>query len=354
MDREKRDFSFQNYLGNALVFNSILFAFILLPLFIFATLQIISLPTALYYLVPMFLLSQSLSGYKQKLWIIQEKPIHNTLLEAGKPILNVILSILFVFFIFQDWRGRIIGLFLVEIIILFISLSYLFKEEKPVFKLNINYLKDLFFFGFPLIFHGVGLTLIGVSDKFLINSLIGLKEVGIYGVALSLSNILIVFIMPIDKVLMPYIFKYLDNYTIINKKKLYSLFILNLIYLILIGFLITIGLNSFATYIIGVNFSDSISLIPTLILAKIFYGLYRFSVRPLFYKKQTYLVSISTLISGAVGIIIQYYLIKNYNLIGAAWGYSFSNLLSFILVFIFSFRLLTNIEKEKHEIGHIS
>jgi O-antigen/teichoic acid export membrane protein len=282
---------------------------------------------------------KSLMAYKQKLWILQEKPIQNSIFEAGFRSLSLILSVLFVLIIFPDWRGRIIGLILANLLFCVLSLFKLKKEDNFTLNYNSVYVKDILKFGAPLIFHGIGIMLIGTVDKLILNNQLGLDEVGVYGVATAIASVLAVFIMPFDKVIMPKMFAIFNNYDNENSVKAFKIFIINVLYLCITGYLLYLTTIFLGPFIIGEKFISAIKYVPVLIIAKIFYGLYRFSVRPLFFSKKTYLVSISTLTSGLIGLFMMFLLVKNYGIFGVAWGFVLSNFLSFLFVFIFSQKL---------------
>jgi len=339
IDSKHTNLDFNSYLGNAIMTNTFLCIMLCFPIIIIGYLNVVNLPRSLFFIIPLVLLMKSLMAYKQKLWILQEKPIQNSIFEAGFRSLSLILSVLFVLIIFPDWRGRIIGLILANLLFCVLSLFRLKKEDNFTLNYNSVYVKDILKFGAPLIFHGIGIMLIGTVDKLILNNQLGLDEVGVYGVATAIASVLAVFIMPFDKVIMPKMFAIFNNYDNENSVKAFKIFIINVLYLCITGYLLYLTTIFLGPFIIGEKFISAIKYVPVLIIAKIFYGLYRFSVRPLFFSKKTYLVSISTLTSGLIGLFMMFLLVKNYGIFGVAWGFVLSNFLSFLFVFIFSQKL---------------
>ncbi len=339
IDSKHTNLDFNSYLGNAIMTNTILCIMLCFPLIIIGYLNVVNLPRSLFFIIPLVLLMKSLMAYKQKLWILQEKPIQNSIFEAGFRFLSLILSLLVVLIIFPDWRGRIIGLILANLLFCVLSLFRLKKEDNFIFNYNRVYVKDILKFGAPLIFHGIGIMLIGTVDKLILNNHMGLDEVGIYGVATAIASVLVVFIMPFDKVIMPKMFAIFNNYDKKNSVKALKIFFINLLYLCSTGYLLYQATIFLGPFIIGEKFKSAIEYVPVLIIAKIFYGLYRFSVRSLFFSKKTHLVSISTLSSGVIGVFMMFLLVNNYGTVGVAWGFALSNFLAFLFVFIFSQKL---------------
>jgi len=338
-DSKNTDLDFNLYLGNALITNTFLGSLLFIPFIIIDSLNVVNLPKSLFLIIPLILLMKSFMAYKQKLWILQEKPLQNSIFEVSFRSLSLILSLFLVMIIFSDWRGRIIGIILSNLIFCVLSVYRLKKEDNFTLVYNSIFVKDILKYGTPLIFHGIGLTMIGTVDKLIINNQLGLEEVGVYGVALAIAGILSVFIMPFDKAIMPKIYTILNQYDGENSIKASKLFIINVVYLFCAGVLVYIATIILGPIIIGERFISAIEYIPALLIGKIFYGLYRFSVRPLFFSKKTYLVSISTLSSGIIGVFIMFLLAKNYGTFGVAWGFAISNVLAFLFVFIFSQKL---------------
>jgi len=336
MDKGKNDFDFSEYVGNALITNTLLFGIVYIPFIVINQFGFITLPKGLFYLIPIYILIQSLSAYKQKLWILQNKPMKFVFFEVGFKLATLLLSILLVVFIFKNWIGRISANFISHTIFCVISLFFLFKEEKVRFKYNKVFIIDVLKFGAPLTIHGIGLILLGASDILILNSLIGLNEVGVYGVALALSSIMLIFIMPYDQAIFPKIFGYLKNYTDDDAENIMKLLIINVLYLVLSGFLVGILCYCFGQYFVGPKFHEALNYVPLLLIGQIFYGLYRFSVRPIFFSKKTHLVSISTISSGIIGTIILYFLVLSYGIKGAAYGFVIAKTLSFVFVSFFS------------------
>jgi O-antigen/teichoic acid export membrane protein len=338
-DSKKTELDFNLYLGNALITNTVLGSMMFIPFLYIGSLNVLNLPKNLFIIIPLILLMKSFMAYKQKLWILQEEPLRNSMFEVSFRTVSLVLSLFMVMTIFPDWRSRIIGIIISHLLFCVISVYMLKKEDKYTLTYNSIFVKDILKYGTPLIFHGIGLMLIGTVDKLIINNQLGLEEVGVYGVAIAISSSITVFIMPFDKTIMPKIFTILNQYDHGNSIKAAKLFILNVVYLVCAGVLVYLATIILGPIIIGERFVSAIQYMPALLIGRIFYGLYRFSVRPLFFSKKTYLVSISTLSSGIIGVFIMFMLAKNYGTSGVAWGFAISNILSFLFVFIFSQRL---------------
>ena len=132
MDREKIDFSI--YLGNALIVNTIIFLCIYLPILIITNFNFLPIPNYLLFMLPIYLLLHSFIAYKSKLWIIQERPLKNTIFDSSYRVITLVFSLVLVIFITKDWTGRVFGILVADIIFCLISLFFLKKEDNFIFK----------------------------------------------------------------------------------------------------------------------------------------------------------------------------------------------------------------------------
>lgn len=337
MDREKIDFSL--YLGNALIVNTLIFLCIYIPILIITNFNFLPIPNYLLFMLPIYILLHSFIAYKSKLWIIQERPLKNTIFDSSYRFISLVLSLVLVIFITEDWTGRVFGILIADIVFCLISLFFLKKEDNFRLKFNKKYAIDILKYGFPLIFHGIGLSILDTADKLILSSKLGLEEMGIYGVAFSISSVLLAFIHPFDKTITPKIFKYLKSFNNENAYKIFKLFIFNIIYLVVISISIIVFMHFFGKFFLGNNFITALKYLPILLLGHIFYGIYRFYVMQIFFSKKTYLVSISSLSSGLISILILFYLIPKYGVFGAAWGYTISKAIVSFLVMSFAAHL---------------
>ena len=191
VDRKKPGFDFPSYIFNAVVVNLLLFGVVF---FVFG----VSLLSAL-------------SNYKSDLWIYQDRPWAFGLSLAVLSLLNAILSIIFLQLIWLDWRGRIVGIFVAELLFAMVMLYLLCREDRVKFKFHFGYIKNILAFGLPLYPHSLGLMMIAVSDKFFLNALLGLDVLGVYTVGYTFSTILLVLATPLDIASSPRIYKMLEK-----------------------------------------------------------------------------------------------------------------------------------------------
>ena len=98
---------------------------------------------------------------------------------------------------------------------------------------------------------------------------------------------------------------------------------INITFLYYIGILLFSVVVSVAGYylvgiIFGEAYNDTRNVIAPLVFAAAFNGMYKMHTNYVFFTKKTYIIMSITLTMGLINIIIVYYLVKSFGIVGAA------------------------------------
>ena len=173
----------------------------------------------------------------------------------------------------------------------------------------------------------------------MLNSLSGLSDVGILAVASAIASLIMLLTIPLDNIYKPLIFKLLKHPTDSGREFYVAGFIIYLFILICAGLVLYLLTPLAVNLFIGEKFHSASDYVGILILGQIAHAMYRYVVIAIFFSKKTHYVSISTLTSGLIGVICQYFLISFYGIYGAAIGVSVAYGLSFFIAWYFSNKL---------------
>jgi O-antigen/teichoic acid export membrane protein len=229
--------------------------------------------------------------------------------------LVIILVIIFPF----SWEGRITAV-IVSLILIILYGFYYFTKNK-ILQLNLktnNYSKALLKKGFPLIFMGVAIMIMDLSDRFFIENFVGLKETGYYGIASTVASILLMIIGAGINVLRPIIY---ENLKLGNQQKKNT----TLTFKFIVGLLISTILLSFATpylfkYMINTRFHEALTLTYPLILGLFFWGVFNYFISFLMYHKKNKTIAAITIVGIIINLILNYFFVRYYQTIGAAYA----------------------------------
>lgn len=226
-------------------------------------------------------------------------------LSISNALLNLVLSVLFVYSFKMGWEGRVFaqtlccmayGLFAI----------YVLLKNNYIGKINITYLKSMLIWGLPLIPHVATNFIRQGCDRYIINSYYSLDDVGLFSFALNISNIIILIGLGFNQSNSVDIYKVLGDKELPDDEKInkirYQNRVIRIIYIVcsLIIPLISITL----TPIFLPKYSSCVSYIPILSVCAFFNCLYFLYTNFLFFYKKTKVIMTITLLSSIVHLLL--------------------------------------------------
>jgi len=211
------------------------------------------------------------------------------------------------------WAHSVVYLFFA--LVCFISLV---RDGLVINGIKVSYIYDALEFGIPLVPHVVGAFLLLTVDRIILNDFLGVESVGIYMVSVQLALVLYIISDAFNKAFMPWLFTQLKddsetgNCNVVKVTYYFAAFLL-------LCALISVLLAPFVVELVAGNqFSDAAGLLPLLVLAQAFHGMYILVTNYIFYERKTYLTASITLICGLIGVTLTYLLVQVYGMLGAA------------------------------------
>lgn len=206
-----------------------------------------------------------------------------------------------------------------QLLVSFLLLIYVFRKLKgvAVFKFRYEYLCSALFFSVPLIIHVLSNALLSQVDRLFIAKMLGESSAGIYSFAYNIGMCILVVVMAWNSSWQPRLYKLIEqgNYAKIN-----TVIKNSSILLVAISFVTILFSKQMVDILSDHRYSESISLVPIIIIANALIHIYLSYVNFTFFKKKTILVSIGTLLAVIINMILDYYLIPIYGIHGAAWA----------------------------------
>jgi O-antigen/teichoic acid export membrane protein len=265
-------------------------------------------------------------------------------------VIGALVSVYTVVFLSWGIRGIIYGQITVNLI-LFISFFSLGVLQTK-FKMNIKMMKDLFFLGIPLIPSFAFLFLIMNGSRIMLELHHGLESVGIFSVGFSFGSIIIVVTAGITSAWYPFFMGYLNK-----QKKITIIFgkIMTL-YFYFVG-LIAFGFFIFAKPMIEImtykSYHEAYPVVGLIALAYFVQAIYNFLLPPLYFNNEIKFISLIQGLTVIISLPLGYYLVINYEIIGAAFSVLLGNTLMVLIIFIWNHLKYKNYPKVKYEIKKI-
>lgn len=252
-------------------------------------------------------------------------------------LLTVVLSIVrpvMDYIIITNTQNRVMSKIIADTVLEFLLYSPLFLvllKRGHVFFCWKNW-KYAVLFNLPLVPHYLSQVLLSNCDRIMIDRMIGTDKAGIYGLAYSLSTLLLILNTSINSTMEPWLYRKIrDGKSKEISSVVYSLFIFVAILNLLLICFAPEAIAIFAPQ----EYYEAIYVIPPVAMSVYFQFTYvSFGVFEFYYKK-TYFVTIATLSGAFVNIVLNYLFIRVFGYYAAGYTTLFCYMIFSILHYIF-------------------
>ncbi|WP_272688339.1 oligosaccharide flippase family protein [Providencia sp. PROV142] len=274
-------------------------------------------------------------------WQISNQAKKFGILQVAGSVVNMLLSLQFVVVMKGGAEGRINAQLISVFILAFLSIIILYRRKIiNVLTFNFINLKEVLFYGIPLVPHHIGIFFISAVDRFFINKEMGLEKAGIYMVAVQLSTALAIVFDAINKAYVPWLFSKLKENQFQDKIKIVKYTYLYFVFLLIIALIAFFVAPYLIVFIAGEKYKESASLISWLCLGQIFSGMYLMVTNYLFFSKKTIRLAFITVFTGFINIILLLFFIPIFGLLGAAYSFVISKLIQFLFTWMISYSVI--------------
>ena len=268
------------------------------------------------------------------------RPVAFGVVRVSHSLVNGGLMVALVLAMHMQWRGLIVGHVVAFALYYPVGLLVLRKSRTLSFKPVWAYVKDAFGYGAPLIPHVISTVVIAMTDRILLARLVNLGDAGIYSAAYQVGMAMFLVITSVNQAFMPWLFEQLAD-TASTRKKL----IVGGTYLYFVGLLALAGIGYFVAppfigFYLGDEFQRAGELLPWLVLAFAFHGMFITQGNYLYFSKRTGFLSVATAAAALTNLGLNFVLIPKFGIFGAAWSSSAGFLVALVVTWTFAQRLI--------------
>lgn len=249
-------------------------------------------------------------------------------------ITNALLIIFFVVGFHEGALGSLKGQFFSAIIFFVIGMYYL-KPDISI-QLNIQKFKEAIKFGLPLLPHELAGWITTQLNRIFLSVFTTLSTVGIFSLGYQFGSLLCILTGAINLAWVPYFMSTAQEEGENAKPKFAGL----VVYYLCLIFFAGLGIILFAPNVIRIlttpSFYPAIQVVPLIVFAFLFDGMYYICANNLFFAKKTGYLSFSTISGAIVSIVLGFLLIHTFGIYGAAVSLLCSYAWTFGLAFYFS------------------
>jgi O-antigen/teichoic acid export membrane protein len=190
--------------------------------------------------------------------------------------------------------------------------------------------KSALSYGFPLMFHSVGINLSSTSDRFIIAGTIGLSQLALYSVTAQVALLANFAANAIVKCMQPRLFGFLRAPDITTNKSIQRLAMLYIATTLFLSILVGLFTPTIVELIAGSMYRIDWTSTFFLVTGGVFGSWYLFFSLFLHFYERTFHILLITIISAAVQVILCYHLVSSYGIVGASIAYAASNCIMFL------------------------
>ncbi len=231
---------------------------------------------------------------------------------------------------------------IVPLVILLIILSMIRREIK-ISKFDNLIIREMLYFGVPLILVSIGGTIFSSGDRLVINHIIGSEGVAVYSVSSKIAHaIQQVVIFPINMVLFPMYTRTWEEEGRVKTEQLlskwFNLYMFVAIVLIAGSYSVKeeiICILSNSTYIEGAI------QIPVLLTGLLIYGGYYFISAGFFVRNKTFKLGIVVIVSSILNIILDYLMGITFGVVGVAMATAIAYIIFLLISYNISRKIIT-------------
>ncbi len=253
-------------------------------------------------------------------------------------LINVVLNLLLLLVFRMGVTGVFISGFIASASSLIMLLPTIFRHFSPGF--NAPLWKELLRFGLPYIPSGLAAMAIQVIDRPILRALTDDATVGIYQANYRLGIFMMLIVSMYEYAWRPFYFstaKDPNAKQIFARVLTYLILLMGFVFLALTFFIDDIAKFSlFGRHIIGPGYWGGLGIVPIVLLGYLFLGISTNFSAGIYIEKKTYYTPFITIAGALVNIIVNFLLIPQYGMYGAAWAtlaaYAVMALVTYLIV----------------------
>ncbi len=324
-DTEKKILA--SYIGGALILSvsmSLLFVTITL-IFSSPLSSFLSLPTIWLVAGVLNSLFLTISTIYLGILRVEERSLTYAVLQNTSSLLNAGLSLYLVVILYTGWKGRTGGIFIANVVMGLTIIYFMLKEKLVDLQIKTSQIKELLFFGGPLILHNLTGILAASTDKIFLNNMIGVKSVGLYNVSYAYASIIGMIANSIHLAFVPYAYERIKkgDYRKVWETGVKIIGIVAFLFIVLLFFS-----PFYYKYYLGKSFSSASKFFVFLGVGEAITSVYYLGATFNFWYKKTVYISGITLSKFIANLFLNYTLIKIMGDSGAAVATMISSILA--------------------------
>ncbi|WP_333887943.1 lipopolysaccharide biosynthesis protein [Sphingobacterium siyangense] len=330
------------YIFNACLLTSIMTVAIIIIFSLFHHLlyEFVKVPRHYLFLLVLMAFGATITSINLSLWRLEEKPLSFGIYEILQTIVNIGVSLMLVISCQMGWVGRVDGMLVATLSFGVFSLLLLYRRGYLKIDIDKLYIKDILYFGVPLIPHALSFWIRSGIDRIYITKFIDESATGLYATGFQFGTLVSFLTLSFNNAFTPYLYKNLsvENSEELNqnKIKLVKITYYGIVVLIISCLFFTFCSNFILTHFFSDKYIQAKEFVFWAILSQTFQGMYLLFVNYIFFAKQTKALASITFFCACLQLVLSFFAIKTYGPLGGAYSTVIISFVNFIMVAFFS------------------
>ena len=258
----------------------------------------------------------AINGLLINYYITTKEYTYSSVLVFVQFVVSVGLVIYFVVVRGEGALGSVKGIFLGQVV--FWVLFYGPYAKKFVLRLSMRDIRDVLLMGLPVTVTMTATAIAVNVDKLIVKSFLPLSSVGLYTLGYRFGFVMSVIVVSVNRAWLPNYYELMNQNDASRAGEIRRMFLLWVTALGAISIAGGVWAKEIVRMMTVPDFYPAAEVVPTILLAFFFQGVYYFMVSPLFYFKRTLLLPVITVTGAAVNVGLNFLLIPRYGIAGAA------------------------------------
>ena len=290
---------------------------------------------------------QTLASVPESLLLAKKQPLIFSAISIGTLISYLTFNILFLVAFKMGVTGILLSMLITKILNNSALLFFTFRRTR--LKFSLEKLEDMVNFGLPLVPAGIGMFIMHFSDRFFIQKLCSLNDLGLYSLGYKFGMIISVLVTaPIFRIWNTQRFEIAktDN----GKQVLGRIFTYFSAVVIFTGLGISVLIKEVIFVMAAPGFQEATTFVPLIALGYILYGVAGYFTLGMMIINRTKYIAYVQLSSAGISILLNMFFISRYGVMGAA----LSTVISFLFLALFSLVISQKLYPVPLEYGRVA
>ena len=220
----------------------------------------------------------------------------------------------------QNWQGKFFGELLASLTVGFITIAYFKRNRLLSLRSQKYHFREVTKYCSPLVFHLLGLWVMGSIDRIMLVEMKGLEAAGIYTVAYTLGMSLDFIHQALSKVWSPWFYRSILSPDKKIKKSIVRFTYSYIFFAVLMLIVFVLTVPHIFDFFIDKRYSQATPVMAIIALGYTLEVFRKLFIGYLFTLNKTTLIAALTFIAAILNIVLNSWLIPNFGIQGAAWA----------------------------------